>query len=253
MFNWKRQVKRMLPKPVLERLAEFRFRRVNRRVDAAFAGENSPEVFSEVYRKGVWGQTPENRFYSGGGSHEPSLVDPYVIAVVDFLSSLSTKPSVVDLGCGDFNVGSRIRPWCGRYIACDVVPDLIAYNRVKFSDLDVDFRCLDAAADFLPDADVIFLRLVLQHLSNDQIARIVLKLQKFRFLVLTEALPISPGFVQNLDKRTGPGVRIASGSGIVITAPPFSLPFITEQHICSISGEGHQTRTTLYRLPHQHS
>ena len=248
MLNWKQQAKTVVPKPLLERLSEFRFRRVNQRADAAFNGENAAEVFSSIYKNAIWGRMPETTFYSGGGSHEPSLVEPYVAAVTRFLSSLPSPPTVVDVGCGDFNVGSRIRSACGIYIACDVVPELIDHNRAKFADLDVDFRCIDASSDDLPDADVIFLRQVLQHLSNAQIIKVVQKLTKYRFLILTEGLPLRPRFKPNAEKRTGPGIRIASGSGIVITAPPFSLPVVAEHEICSIAIPAASVRTMVYQL-----
>jgi SAM-dependent methyltransferase len=247
-WGWKKQAKAMIPKRVLNRITELRFRRMNRRVDAAFAGDDAVQVFSNVYKSGIWGRKSGTDFYSGGGSHDPHLVDPYVKAVVGFLSSLSSKPSVVDLGCGDFNVGSQIRPSCDRYIACDVVPDLIDHNRTAFCDLDVDFRCLNAVLDDLPDADVVFLRQVLQHLSNDQIGKVLPKLQRYRYLVLSESLPVKPGFLPNLEKQTGPGMRVASRSGVVITEPPFSLPFVAEQDICLAVNQATLIRTTVYQL-----
>lgn len=92
-----------------------------------------------------------------------------------FLNALG-KPDVVDLGCGDFKVGSQLRPWCGRYTACDVVPDLIAFNRTAFTQLDVDFRVLDMVEDPLPAGDVVFVRQVLQHLSNAAISKAIAKI-----------------------------------------------------------------------------
>ena len=71
-----------------------------------------------------------------------------------------------------------------------------------------------------------FIRQVLQHLSNAQISRIVPKLSIYRLLVLTEYLPSSGDFVPNLDRPTGVGTRLGTetDSGIVLTEPPFNLP-----------------------------
>jgi hypothetical protein len=248
MLSLKQYVKALIPKPLLSSLNEFRFRRMNRRVDATFGGEDAAQVFSNVYASGIWGRKAETAFFSGGGSHDPLLVDPYVNAVVSFLRSFPSKPVVVDLGCGDFNIGRQVRPFCDRYIACDVVPTLIDHNREKFSDLDVDFRCLNIVSDDLPEGHVVFLRQVLQHLSNDHITKVVHKLKKYRFLVLSESLPLKPGFLPNLEKETGPGMRVANRSGVVITEPPFSLSFITEQHICLIEDQTTLIRTTVYQL-----
>jgi hypothetical protein len=70
-------------------------------------------------------------------------------------------------------VGSQIRKFCGRYIACDVVPGLIDFIKRQFEDLDVEFKLLDLVKDEFPAGDVALIRQVLQHLSNDQIARFV--------------------------------------------------------------------------------
>lgn len=248
MFGLKKRIRNLIPGPLRERLDERRFKEVNQRVDAEFGGDDAAEVFSNIYKHGIWGREKGTEFYSGGGSHHPQYIDAYVAAAVRFLSSLSAKASVVDLGCGDFNVGSRIRPFCDRYVACDVVEDLIDYNRKRFSDLDVDFRCLNAISDDLPAGDVVFIREVLQHLSNGQIDQVVRKLHKYRFLVVTESLPAKPGFTPNLEKKTGPGVRFANDSGVVLTEPPFSLPYITEDHICTLRHPATLIRTTLYQL-----
>lgn len=135
------------------------------------------DVFTKVYTNRVWGDPgePASPFYSGPGSRDQALVSGYVSAVSSFLNALG-KPDVVDLGCGDFKVGSQLRPWCGRYTACDVVPDLIAFNRTAFTQLDVDFRVLDMVEDPLPAGDVVFVRQVLQHLSNAAISKAIAKI-----------------------------------------------------------------------------
>jgi hypothetical protein len=46
----------------------------------------------------------------------------------------------------------------------------------------------------LPDGDIVFLRQVLQHLNNSQISRVVQKLYRYKFLVLTEHVPANPAF-----------------------------------------------------------
>ena len=63
------------------------------------------DVFKEIYNKKLW--TPENekknnRFYSGIGSRHEEFTEVYIDKIKNFLLSLPSKPSVVDLGCGDF-------------------------------------------------------------------------------------------------------------------------------------------------------
>lgn len=75
-------------------------------------------------------------------------------------------------------------------------------------------------------SDVIFIRQVLQHLSNAEIGKFVRNIQgKFRFLVVTESMSKSMFFSPNKDIDTGPGIRIHKKSGVVLEKPPFNLQF----------------------------
>ena len=85
-------------------------------------------------------------FFSGSGSHSPQITGGYVRAIVERLSRFPQKPDVIDLGCGDLNIGRQVRSLCAGYIACDVVPALIERNRQAFDDLDVDFHRPDCAS-----------------------------------------------------------------------------------------------------------
>ena len=144
-----------------------------------YRGLSTQETFSRIYETGAWGRSDDlsTPFCSGRGSRDNVIVSIYVNAVRDFLSKFDKKPSVVDLGCGDFYVGSQIRAWCGDYTACDIVPHLIEHNKKQYKALAVNFRQLDVIRDELPDADVAFIRQVLQHLSNNQILEVTRKLQ----------------------------------------------------------------------------
>jgi SAM-dependent methyltransferase len=244
----KRIAKSITPEPLLRHIRPYLLQRWH----ARFEGQPPVNVFAAIYREGMWGRNPDHDFYSGDGSHEEYLIMPYIDAVGGFLRTLTSRPSVVDLGCGDFNVGSQVRPSCGRYIACDVVPDLIRRNRTKFSALQVDFRCIDIIEDDLPDGEVVFLRQVLQHLTNAQIVKIVQKLYSYKFLVLTEHIPVNSRFPPNRDISNGHCIRLLQGSGIVLTEPPFHLNIKSETVVCSlpemIERRAGLVRTTLYEL-----
>lgn len=220
----------------------------------AHSRTTSKEAFEQVYLKGTWGKSDDasDPFYSGAGSHMPSIVPIYVDAVIDFLESLDSKPNVVDLGCGDFAIGSKIRGSCNQYIACDVVEALIARNRTKYGDLQVDFRTIDISDQSLPGGDIVFLRQVLQHLSNRQILAVVSKLRNsYKYLVLTEHLPSRSDFVPNLDKEVGAGIRIdinKKGSGVILTKPPFNLQVLRSSVLCEIPEGESVIRTNLYML-----
>ena len=103
------------------------------------------------------------------------MVDSYVKCVKNFLTNLPKKPVVVDLGCGDFNIGQHFLTLSERYIGCDVVPSLIEFNKKKYISKNLSFVHLDAAKDELPEGEIVIIRQVLQHLSNSQIQEVLNK------------------------------------------------------------------------------
>jgi hypothetical protein len=117
---------------------------------------------------------------------------------------------------------------------------------VAHADQNVDFRCVNVVDEALPDADVGLVRQVLQHLSNEQIARIVPKLARYRFLVITEHLPARTPFVANVDHRTGSGIRLNASSGVVLTEPPFGLRIRSNRRLCVIEKYGGVIATDVY-------
>lgn len=239
-------IKRSLPTPLVDALRAYRGRARLK----AFAGLPTKDVFTKIYEEGTWGSSddPGQRYFSGSGSRDDSVVETYVEAVARFLRSLGRKLDAVDLGCGDFRVGARLRPLCARYVACDIVEPLIAFNARKYEDLDVDFRPLDLTTDTLPPGEVVFVRQVLQHLSNAEIARAVRKIPDlYRYLVLTEHVPHDP-FPHNRDKAAGPDNRLAIHSGIVLTSPPFDLEPVEATTLCEAEEWGGIIRTILYRF-----
>ena len=206
-----------------------------------FKRMSNKKIFTEIYNKKIWSPEKEkkiHRFYSGVGSHHDEFVETYLEKMKEFLNSFSPKPSVVDLGCGDFSIGSKLREHCGNYIAIDIFNDLIEQNKKKFFALNVDFRVLDIARDALPSGDICFVRQVLQHLSNFHIQEFLkLMSDKYKYLVITEHLPDLDkveNFLPNIDKVTGPDVRIDKNSGVILTKPPFNLKVVEVKDVCNI-------------------
>lgn len=125
------------------------------------------QIFGEVYNKNMWGGNP-GEFYSGWGSDDNFTI-PYCNLVKKFiLENQITK--VVDIGCGDFRVGSKLQLPGVSYVGIDVAPKLIAHNKTHFTGENLKFECLDATKDKLPSGDVVLIRQVLQHLANAEIS-----------------------------------------------------------------------------------
>lgn len=206
------------------------------------------DAMEQIYEKNLWGSN-SSLFYSGSGSHDPEIVKPYIDALISFLGSFKSLLTVCDLGCGDFNIGKDLVAYTKRYIAVDIVSELITYNKEKFKEENLEFHCLDIAADTLPSGDCVLLRQVLQHLSNVEIHRILSKLTNFKYVILTEHIP-EGDFEPNKDIISGQGIRLKKQSGLDVLAPPFNFKVKEENQLSSIILNNHNgiIVTTLYRM-----
>ncbi len=133
------------------------------------------DAMAQIYEKNLWGGNA-SEYYSGLGSHHPETVNPYIAGVSNFLKAFETPPVICDLGCGDFNISKELVQYSKKYIATDIVPELIAHNKKAFKAEQLEFQALDIAKDELPGGDCAILRQVLQHLSNAEIESVVEKL-----------------------------------------------------------------------------
>lgn len=206
------------------------------------------QAMEQVYKMNLWGGEKSD-FYSGSGSHNPEIVNPYLEAVTSFLNSFKSPITVYDLGCGDFNVGKELVKYTKKYVAVDIVEDLIIRNKEKFKSENLEFQCLNIAVADLPSGDCALLRQVLQHLSNAEVQNIVNKLSAFKFVILTEHIP-NGDFTPNKELISGQGIRLKKQSSINLLAPPFNLKVKEEKQLSAVvvnDGKG-VIVTTLYEI-----
>ena len=183
------------------------------------------ETFQTIYRTKIWGGQ-EELFCSGPGSRGIAA-DKYCESIIGFIRDNKIQ-TVVDLGCGDFMVGKKIVNATGiRYTGIDIVPDLIAHLKNTVQNPRVNFECLNIMNDALPKADLYLVRQVLQHLSNEEILKVLDNLGKKSKILIAEDVPIRPKSF-NRNKAHGPDIRSFYGSGIYIDKAPFSIPIETE-------------------------
>jgi hypothetical protein len=235
--SMRRILKALLPKKALILL-----RRVKWSLDDRHnANRSAEDVFSEIYLRKKW---VSNRGVScsGAGSSVTSVTQPYVQTIIDYLRAHGRDKILVDLGCGDMEVGKHFITYCRRYVGVDVVPSLIANHSSAGWSGNVEFRCLDIAKDELPDGDICLLRQVLQHLSNNEILRILPKLQKYGVTFLTEHYPNeNPDIVPNKDMVHGFRIRAWVNSGIYLEKPPFNIPVSCLELVLEVPGVGLDT------------
>lgn len=225
--------------------------RKNKDQNEAFRDMPAEEIFDKIYEDGLWGKNEQGIATSGQGSHDPGIVDPY-IGVVRKITRDYKLSTAVDLGCGDFAVGSQIYTLFDRYTACDISQTILRRNRERYQAPTLTFQKLNLAIDPIPKADIVFVRQVLQHLSNQEIKSFVDQVheKKFcRYLLVTEHLPSEDGFTPNIDQSTGPHIRHGKRSGIMLHLAPFHLVCEDQRDVLTVNaGTGGEDiiKTILY-------
>jgi len=199
------------------------------RVSRAYSKLSTAETFSRIYAAHAWGTDEQQGFNSGGGSRG-AIADQYCSWLIAFIREKGFR-SVVDLGCGDFYIGSRIAGETGiEYLGIDIVPEVIEHHARSFTRKGISFQCLDIVKDRLPRADFCMIRQVLQHLSNAEIVAILSNVSQYPFALVSEHVPRKPRTF-NRDQSHGPQVRSTYGSGIYLDRSPFCRQILGEWQI----------------------
>jgi SAM-dependent methyltransferase len=165
------------------------------------------ERFEQIYARNEWGG-------SGEGSR-PKHTKGYADLLRRFLKDQRIK-SVVDFGCGDWQF-SRFIDWSGvDYHGYDIARPVVERNREQFSAPNVSFHAFDGDCASLPAADLLIVKDVLQHWSNESILAFLPLLGRYRFAILTNCVnPSGPtANVNDVDGGSRP---------IDLRRPPFNL------------------------------
>lgn len=211
-----------------------------------FSKMSAEGAFTDIYSSKRWGSKKGEKFYSGKGSHHSTVVKPYIECVLSIIRELDTPSTVVDIGSGDFHIGSQISGFTEHYYACDIVKYLQEYNRTKFKEKNVSFLHLNAVLDEWPKGDIVLIRQVLQHLSNSDIMVIIKKFKKYKTIVVTEHVPFG-NYKKNLDINVGFATRLLRGSGVDLLASPFNLIGFDAFLVCNVTQDNGLIQTTLLK------
>lgn len=238
-------LKKIIPLHARQKIRKIRYRLFG--FENPYKNLSTEQVFEMIYQNGIWGKNEKGLSTSGSGSHTDSVVSPYIDSIKKVADDYSLK-SAVDLGCGDFAVGSKLFDMFERYTACDISSTILERNKTLYKQKNLEFKKINLAEDELPIGDIAFVRQVLQHLSNREIAAFVKKLnltKPYKYIVITEHLPFSSDFMPNLDKPSGPNIRVALGSGVILHAPPFQLNFQEKHEICNVEESTGGTKAVI--------
>lgn len=172
--------------------------------------------FERIYSKGLWARDILGKGTSGAGS-TLAATRVYRTYLQDFLAENRIR-SVVDAGCGDWEFSQAI-DWTGiDYVGLDIVPSVIAENQRRFGAAKVRFAVADIVRDELPQADLLLVKDVLQHLSNADIARFLAQLPRYRHVLLVNDVHPDTLSAEPADTPTGRYRPLDP------TRPPYSLP-----------------------------
>ena len=229
-------LKKIIPVSLWQSAKRVRaYNKIRDNIDVKYSGKSISNIFSEIYTKDEWGKGNEGkfkiigtRFYSGSGSYNKAAFE-YIKFIDGFIKKNNIK-SVTDIGCGDFNIGKQIlklNPEIN-YNGVDVVQELVDYNNNLFANERVRFYCLDTLHDTVPQSDLLLIRQVLQHLSNADIAKLTKNcFHDFTNILVTEH-QLKPELLvkKNIDKETGPNIRLGFGSGVYLNSSPFNYQWV---------------------------
>jgi SAM-dependent methyltransferase len=141
------------------------------------------EIFTSIYQRKVWGDG------SGGGSG-PGVAGPWAAIASRVIAELAPA-TVLDVGCGDGWASAGIELGGAKYIGVDPVEAMHRYCFAVHRRATRSFRCLDAISDELPDADLVLVKEVTQHLSDASVRALVEKLRRYPAVLHCSAL--APG------------------------------------------------------------
>lgn len=127
---------------------------------------STEETFRLIHERNLWNGSES---VSGAGASR-SQTDSLQVELPLLLATLNVQV-LLDLPCGDFGWMQQVELPVKKYIGGDLVADLIADNQRRFGDERHQFLCLDITSDKLPEADLLFCRDCLVHLSFDDILR----------------------------------------------------------------------------------
>ena len=212
--------------------------------------KTNTEIFNSIYKTGAWGVNAEGLGYSGAGSTGKPLI--YSIEMLtSVIKSVAPVTSIVDIGCGDLSFGRAASRLVETYTGIDVSSEIIAQVS-KGAPANMAFAVVDATEGPIPTADLVVIRQVLQHLTNDQILAVISRVKESKpkyVLIFEHVFGPKNDTCSNIDLVcNGPHTRVGYQSGVYLEEPPFSL---SPEKVYEERIEDVFMRTILWKPPEQ--
>ena len=167
--------------------------------------------FTEVYNTNTWGNNndPNYKGSSGAGSAIAYNEKTYIPFMQNFFKDYNIK-SVVDLGCGDFVIGTLLyENTTIDYTGYDAYKGVIDNNNNKFKEnKNFNFIHLDFTSESdrinLKNADLCIIKDVLQHLPNSTITNFmdyIIKSKKYKYILIVNCYYTIPRITETIERK----------------------------------------------------
>ena len=156
--------------------------------------KKNEKIFTQMYDGTLtWGS---DESASGPGSNLSAT--SHFRSNLEFLLRNLPIKTICDVPCGDFNFMREIEFGEVKYIGCDIVKPLIEVNKEKYANKYREFLHVYIIDDTCPDADLVFCKDLIIHISNNNVKKLVNNIKNTRakyFMSTTAFLPkvIMPG------------------------------------------------------------
>lgn len=174
------------------------------------------DAFTKIYENGVWGRDAEGKGISGDGSRI-EYAKTYLIYLQRFLRENSIK-SVVDIGCGDWQLNRNIDFGPANYSGFDVYEGIVQRNTRRFGNEKIRFYEKDAINEDIPKAELLILKDVFQHWPIKAIHQFIPKIKNYKYAIIVNDYNNVNPFDNNFDLEDFSGWRTLD-----LERAPFSL------------------------------
>ncbi|MFH1171172.1 MAG: methyltransferase [bacterium] len=165
------------------------------------------EIFERVYNEKFW--------YKGSGA---GSLPQNTIALRKLLQTYFREQeihSLLDLGCGDWKMMRLMDLTEISYFGIDIVPTVIENDKNQFERGTIHFLLDDIRTAPLPPADLVLLKDVLQHWSQEEILSFLPRLRPYRHVLV-----LNTCVGGNLN---GPILTGGNARPIDLSKPPFNF------------------------------
>lgn len=171
------------------------------------------DIFERIYQSGGW-----NGVGSGPGSL-PQANQQYIALLQHLIQGTPGIRSILDIGCGDWQIMRHVDLRGKRYLGVDVAPSVIEANRQSFAREGIEFRVLNACREEFPAADLILLKDVLPHLPIAQVQTLLSRIAgRCRWALLVN---------DHTEQNGAQDIRLGEWRPINVLRPPYDFPGAT--------------------------